>query len=199
MARLRDSTGKPDYVASLTTRLVTDAECLGASARRRPALTGQTKKTKEPTDDLCIRVGASRQRWICPKCVRKTPFTNCVRHPRDASSRMINCGNHGYLTKSANGWPQRTRLTCCRAPVRYSPCRPDRRPPSCLTSCRPRYFQFEPGHMRPTVAHPGAPGQPESRGFIAFLSLATYLRIATIAIVAQQDSLVFLGYRDAMV
>jgi hypothetical protein len=32
-----------------------------------------------------------------------------------------------------------------------------------------------------------------------FLSLATYLPIATIAIVAQQDSLVFLGYRDAMV
>ena len=62
-----------------------------------------------------------------------------------------------------------------------------------------RNFQFEPGHMHPTVAHPGAPGQPESRGFIAFLSLATYLRIATIAIVAQQDSLVFLGYRDAMV
>ena len=28
--------------------------------------------------------------------------------------------------------------------------------------------------MRPTVAHPGAPGQPESRGFIAFFSLATY-------------------------
>lgn len=53
--------------------------------------------------------------------------------------------------------------------------------------------------MRPTVAHPAAPGQPESRGFIAFLSLATYLHIATIAIVAQQDSLVFLGYRDAMV
>ena len=53
--------------------------------------------------------------------------------------------------------------------------------------------------MRPTVAHPGAPGQPESRGFIAFLSLATYLHIATIAIVAQQHLLVFLGYRDAMV
>jgi hypothetical protein len=61
-------------------------------------------------------------------------------------------------------------------------------------------FQFEPGHMHPTVAHRGAPGQAESRGFIAFLSLATYLRIATIAIVAQQDSpLVFLGYRDALV
>ena len=53
--------------------------------------------------------------------------------------------------------------------------------------------------MRPTVAHPDAPGQRESRGFLAFLSLATYLHIATIAIVAQQDSLVFLGYRDAMV
>jgi hypothetical protein len=53
--------------------------------------------------------------------------------------------------------------------------------------------------MHPTVAHPGAPGQPESRGFIALLSLATYLRIATIAVVAQQDSLVFLRYRDAMV
>jgi hypothetical protein len=52
--------------------------------------------------------------------------------------------------------------------------------------------------MRPTVAHPGAPGQPESRGCIAFLS-ATYLRIATLVIVAQQDSLVFLEYRDAMV
>jgi hypothetical protein len=53
--------------------------------------------------------------------------------------------------------------------------------------------------MRPTVAHPGASGQPEARGFIAFLLLATYLHVATIAIVAQQDSLVFLGYRDAMV
>jgi len=53
--------------------------------------------------------------------------------------------------------------------------------------------------MRPTVAHPGAPGQPESRGFIAFPWLATYLHVATIAIVAQQDSLVFLGHRDAMV
>ena len=62
-----------------------------------------------------------------------------------------------------------------------------------------RNFQFEPGHMRSTVAHPGAPGQPESRGFIAFLSLATCLRIATIAIVAPQDSLVFLEYRDAVV
>jgi hypothetical protein len=60
-------------------------------------------------------------------------------------------------------------------------------------------FQFEPGHVRPTVAHPGGPGQPESRGFIAFLSLATYLRIATTAIVAQQDSLVLLRYRDAVV
>jgi hypothetical protein len=40
--------------------------------------------------------------------------------------------------------------------------------------------------MRPTVAHPGAPGQPEARGFIAFLSLATYLPIAIIAIVTQQ-------------
>ena len=53
--------------------------------------------------------------------------------------------------------------------------------------------------MRPTVAHPGAPGQPESRGFHRILSLATYLRIATIAIVGQQDSLAFLEYRDAMV
>ena len=53
--------------------------------------------------------------------------------------------------------------------------------------------------MRPTVAHSSAPGQHESRGFIAFLSLETYLRIATIAIVAQQDSTVFVGYRDAMV
>jgi hypothetical protein len=59
--------------------------------------------------------------------------------------------------------------------------------------------QFEPGHVRPTVAHPGAPGKPESRGFIALLALATYLRIAIIAIVAQVDSLLFLRYRDAMV
>jgi len=53
--------------------------------------------------------------------------------------------------------------------------------------------------MRPTVAHLALRGQPSPCGFFAFLSLATYLRIATIAIVAQQGSLVFLEYRDAVV
>jgi hypothetical protein len=50
-----------------------------------------------------------------------------------------------------------------------------------------RNFQFGPGHTRPTVAHTGAPGERESRRFIAFRSLETYLPIAMIAIAAQPD------------
>jgi hypothetical protein len=62
-----------------------------------------------------------------------------------------------------------------------------------------RNFQFEPGHTRPTVAHPRVPRQSESRGFIAFSLAGGIFAYRDHPIVEQQDSLVFPEYRDAMV
>jgi len=46
-------------------------------------------------------------------------------------------------------------------------------------------FPFNLGHIRPKVAHPGAPGQPDSRDSIAFLSLATYLQVHSLFLVSR--------------